>query len=93
MLLENQIVIHSFTNKAQPPSDKLCGDVMGMVLLVGEPTVNEGDIRYIAGKGEPSQLFRQMNQSFGLLIWTCKHKRGTITNVVRSKRDKKLLFP
>ncbi len=31
--LGNQIVIHSFANKAQPSSDKLSSDVTGMVLL------------------------------------------------------------
>ncbi len=36
VLLENQIVIHSFANRAQPSSDKLSCDVTGMVLLVGE---------------------------------------------------------
>ncbi len=33
ILLENQIVIHSFANRAQPSSHKLSGDVIGMVLL------------------------------------------------------------
>ncbi len=33
MLLENQIVIHSFANRAQPSSDKLSDDITGMVLL------------------------------------------------------------
>ncbi len=42
VLLENQKVIHSFTNKAQPSLDKLSGDITGIVLLVGGPTVNWG---------------------------------------------------
>ncbi len=35
ILLENQIVIHSFANRAQPSSDKLSSDVSGVVLLGG----------------------------------------------------------
>ncbi len=34
--LENQIVVHSFANRAQPSSDKLSGDITGMVLLAGD---------------------------------------------------------
>ncbi len=34
VLLENQRVIHSFANRAQPSSDKLSGDVTGMFLLI-----------------------------------------------------------
>ncbi len=36
ILLENQIVIHSFANRAQPSSGKQSGDITGMVLLVGD---------------------------------------------------------
>ncbi len=50
--LENLIVIQSFTHRAQPSSDKLSGDVTGMVLvrLVGGYM---GDIHCIADAGEP----------------------------------------
>ncbi len=34
--LENQIVIHSFANRMQPSSEKLGGDVSGVVLLEGD---------------------------------------------------------
>ncbi len=33
ILLENQIVVHSFADRAQPSSDKLSSDITGMVLL------------------------------------------------------------
>ncbi len=36
ILLENQIVIHSLANRAQPSSDMLSSDITGMVLLAGD---------------------------------------------------------
>ncbi len=36
ILLENQIVINSFANRAQPSSDNLSGDVSGVLLLAGD---------------------------------------------------------
>ncbi len=35
ILLENQKVFHSFASRAQPSSDKLTGDVTGVVRLAG----------------------------------------------------------
>ncbi len=34
ILQENQTVVHSFANRAQPSSHKLSGDVTGMVLVL-----------------------------------------------------------
>ncbi len=42
VLLENEVVVHSFTNRAQPSSHKLSGDVTSMVLLARDLLSMEG---------------------------------------------------
>ena len=42
ILLENQKVFHSFASRAQPSSDKLTGDVTGVVRLAGRLLSMEG---------------------------------------------------
>ncbi len=65
ILLENQKVIHSFANSAQPSSHKLSGDVSGVVLVLLAGRTN---IISLVRVNFPAVLMDELE--FGLLIRT-----------------------